>query len=317
MMPLTGFSTEPIMNSKLSRYGNKRMLLFLLFFAFGIFLLWYFFHPLSPHNVRVRYVAAFDKIGPVSGGKNVKVGGIPKGRITHIEKTDSLLYVNFEVESSVRIPKDSRLHFASAGFLGNRELEIVLGDSSESFSNGDTIFCTVFDKGLETAREDLGESVSRLKTILDSARAFFDAFDSGAEGRQIRRMTQKGKRISSVSASSLESLGNELERFLDDLSTSAKKLDAVSAEISAGMYSSRESFSETLERLDSLRESVRLLDARVSGVIEKLDRNDNSAALVLQKGSAVSSALKSVQTNVDILVRDVKTNGVKLNVDFF
>ncbi len=305
------------MNSKLSKYGNKRMLFFLLLLVFGIFLLWYFFHPLSPHNVRVRYVAAFDRIGPVSGGKNVKVGGIPKGRITHIEKTDSLLYVNFEVESSVRVPKDSRLHFASAGFLGNRELEIVLGDSSESFSKGDTIFCTVFDKGLETAREDLDESISRFKTILDSARAFFDSLDSGAEGRQIRRISQKGKKISSVSGASLENLEGELGKLLDDLSVSAKKLDAVTANISTGVNFSRETLSETLGRLDSLRESARLLDVRVSSVLEKLDGNDNSAALILRKGSAVSVALKNVQANVEILVRDVKKNGVKLNVDFF
>ncbi len=293
------------------------MLLFLLFSVFVIFLLWYFFHPLSPHNVRVRYVAAFDKIGPVSGGKNVKVGGIPKGRITHIEKTDSLLYVNFEVESSVRIPKDSRLHFASAGFLGNRELEIVLGDSSESFSKGDTVFCTVFDKGLGTAREDLGESISRLKTILDSARAFFDSLDSGPEGRQIRRISQKGKRLSSVSGASLENLGSELEGLLAEFSASAEKLDAASAKISAGMDSSEEALSKTLEKLDGLRESARRLDARVSSVLEKLDCDDNSAALVLRKGGDVSLALKNVQANVEILVRDVKKNGIKLNVDFF
>lgn len=305
------------MNSKLSRYGNKRMFLFLLFSVFAIFLLWYFFHPLSPHNERVRYVAAFDEIGPVDDGKNVKVGGIPEGRIIHIDKTDSVLYVKFELSSSVRIPKDSRLHFASAGFLGNREIEIVLGNSSENYSAGDTIFHTVFNKGLGTAREDLDESLVHLQTVLDSARTFFDALDSGAEGAQIKRISQKGKSLASNANASLESLKNELDELFEELSTSTKKLDTEWQKISSGIDSSKEAFTASVENLERLSATARNLDAQVSEVLAKLDKDDNSAALILQKGGSVSAALKDVQANVKNLVQDVKKNGIKLNVDFF
>ncbi len=305
------------MNSKLSRYGNKRMLLFLLFSVFAIFLLWYFFHPLSPHNERVRYVAVFDEIGPVDDGKNVKIGGIPEGRIIHIDKTDSVLYVKFELSSKVRIPKDSRLHFASAGFLGNREIEIVLGNSPENYSAGDTIFHTVFDKGLGTAREDLDESIGHLKTVLDSARTFFDAWDSGEEGKQIKRISQKGKSLASNAGTSLESLKNELDKLFKELSASAEKMDTEWQKISAGIDSSREAFTASMENLERLNATAQILNAQISAVLAKLDKDDNSAALILQKGGDVSASLKNLQTNIKNLVQDVKKNGIKLNVDFF
>ena len=305
------------MNSKLSRYGNKRMLLFLLLSGFTIFLLWYFFHPLSPYNKRIRYVAVFDEIGPVDDGKNVKVGGIPKGRIVHIDKTDSALYVKFELASEIRIPKDSRLHFASAGFLGNREIEIALGISSENYSAGDTIFGTVFDKGLGTAREDLDESLWLLKTVLDSVRTFFDALDSGEEGKQIKRVAQKGKHLASGAESSFENLKNELDKLFEELSASAEKMDAEWQKISGGIEASEEAFTTSMEGLKRLRSTAQMLDIQVSEALEKLDKNDNSASLILQKGGSVSVALKNVQTNIKNLVLDVKKNGIKLNVDFF
>ncbi len=305
------------MNSKLSKYGNKRMLLFLLFFVFAIFLLWYFFHPLSPHNERLRYVAAFDEIGPIESGKNVKVGGIPKGRIIHIDKTDSALYVKFELSSEIRIPKDSKLHFASAGFLGIREIEIVPGNSRENYSAGDTIFCTVFDKGLGTAREDLQTSLLHLKTILDSGKTFFNDFDSGAEGKQINRISRKGKRLAADAGTSLDDLKKGLDNFFKELSQSAEKLDSELQKISTGIDSSKGNFSATMENLEHLRETAQILDAQLSGILETLDKDDNSAALILQKGGAVSASLKDIQENVKKLVQDVKKNGIKLNVDFF
>lgn len=305
------------MNSKLSRYGNKRMFLFLLVSAFSVFLLWYFFHPLSPYNERVRYVAAFGEVGPVDNGKNVKVGGLPKGRITHIEKTDSLLYVAFEVESSVRISKDSRLHFASAGFLGNRELEIVLGSSPENYAKGDTIFSTVFDKGLGTAHDDLDESLRHLNAVLDSLRSFFATLDSGKEGAQMKRLAQKGKRISSDASADFVCWKETLDGLFGDLSALGKKLDSALQEVSAGIDSSRTDFSAIIQMLERLRGTVYGLNIQVSEVLDNLDKDDNSTALILQKGGAVSAALKNVQTNIKNLVQDVKKNGVKLNVDFF
>ena len=105
------------------------MLLGVLALATLVFLLWYYYHPLSPHNERTHYVAAFSEVGPIANGSNVKIGGLPKGRILDMHKTDSCIYVEFEVISSIRLPKDSRFTFATAGFLGNREIRIELGTS--------------------------------------------------------------------------------------------------------------------------------------------------------------------------------------------
>lgn len=305
------------MNSKLSKYGNKRMLLFLLLVVFSIFLLWYFFHPLSPHNERTRYIAAFREIGPVEGGKNVKIGGIPKGRIIRMDKTDSLIYVRFEIASDIRIPKDSKLHFASAGFLGSREIDIVLGSSPENYERGDTIYSTIFDKGLNTARADLEESFKHLGAAMVSAKAFFDDFSTGPEGRQIERLARKGKGIVRDANSDFESWKKGLDSAFDALSRSAATCDGKIREISAKIESSAEIGKSSLRDLEHLRETAKELGDQLSETLKKLDKNDNTAALVLQKGSELSQNLQSVQSHANALIRDIQKNGVKLNVDFF
>ena len=305
------------MNSKLSRYGNKKMLLFILLCCAGIFLLWYFFHPLSPHNERTRYVAAFAEIGPTEDGKNVKIGGIPKGRITRFHKTNTLIYVQFEVVSSVRIPKDSRLIFASAGFLGNREIEIVLGESPEFFKKGDTIFATRFDKGMNTAKADLRESIQSLQEMLDTAKAFINDFTKGKDGEQIQAVTSKGKRLVSQVSSDGKAWKASLDSLFGNLSCAVKNLESSVGEISGQLSSAKDSGKASLEKLEQLLGNVKNLKTQLSDVLASLDQTDNSAGLILQKGGELDATLSNLTKDIGALIRDIKRNGAKLNVDFF
>ena len=61
----------------------------------------------------------------------VKVAGINAGRIKKIELAENNAVITFEVLQSVIITKDSQLKIKSVGFLGDKYIEINIGDSSE------------------------------------------------------------------------------------------------------------------------------------------------------------------------------------------
>ncbi len=305
------------MNSKISGYGNKRMLLGVLLLLSGIFFLWYWFHPLSPHNERLAYVAVFDEVGPVAKGNNVKVGGIPKGRILHVHKTDSCIYVKFEMTSDFRLPKDSRLHFASAGFLGNRELWVDVGTSPEFFANGDTVLNAVFDKGLNTAREDLNAAMRDLAEVSGAVSGFLDSLKNGFVGKQGRRVVQKGKRLVAEIGRDAESWKGGISQLMEDLSQTADKLEQTLDEMVKQVDSTKNGGEKLVLQLEQLQKSVETLCGTWNEILVQLRSDDNSAGLLLQKGGEVSQKLKSVESDATALLKSVKKNGLPLNVDFF
>lgn len=304
------------MNSRISRYGNKKMLLFLLGLGLLIFALWYFFHPASPYNERSHYIAAFSDVGPLDDAPNVKVGGIPVGKILSVHKTDSCIYVGFEISKSIALPKDSKFLFASSGFLGNRILSIELGLSPELYTSKDTIRNTLFDKGMGSANQDLEQSAAELKNILDTAKKTFDDFESGESGKQIERVMHKGKRlVRTVDSKSLD-LKDSVSATIENLSAAAKKLESAIEKIFGEVGELQDSSKATFEKLQALRTSAEKLQSEIAEISAKLERDDNSAALLLQKGK-LSAELKKIQGDVKALLADIKKNGIKLNVDFF
>lgn len=304
------------MNSRISRYGNKKMLLFLFLFGIFIFALWYFFHPASPYNERVHYVAAFSDVGPLADAPNVKVGGLSVGRILKLHKTDSCIYVGFEISKSISLSKDSRFRFASAGFLGNRELSIELGNSPELYSSADTIRNTIFDKGTSTASRDLEQSIKTAQEILDTAKAIFDEFDSGESGKQINRVLHKGKRLATSVESTGANLQDSVSATIENLSAAAQKLGTAAKKVLGEVSDLQDSSGAAIAKLRAVLASVQKLQADIAEISEKLERNDNSAALLLQK-EKLSAELQKLQGDIKALLKDIRANGIKLNVDFF
>lgn len=293
------------------------MLLSVLVAIFGVLLLLYWFHPLSPHHKRFAYVAVFDEVGPLAKGSNVKVGGVPKGRILGLQKTDSCIYVRFEVASDFPLPRDSRLHFASAGFLGDRELAVEPGTSPEAFSAGDTIRNAVFDKGLNTARADLDCALEELSALSALAKGLLDSLENGSVRHDGERIVRKGKRLVDDADESFSEIGGKISGLLDGLSATADNLESSFAEVSRGAGIAKDGGAELVSRLESLKASAEKARGEWNRVVALLDRDDNSAGLLTRRGGEVSARIQSIGDRADSLIRSVKKNGLNLNIDIF
>ena len=58
----------------------------------------------------------------------IKVAGINAGRIKGIELSGNSALITFEILTEVKITKDSKLRIKSMGFLGDKYIDIVIGD---------------------------------------------------------------------------------------------------------------------------------------------------------------------------------------------
>ena len=97
----------------------------------------------------------------------IKVAGISAGRITAIELQGNTALITFEILKQIRVTKNSKLRIKSVGFLGDKYIEIYVGDSPEFLAKLDFIDSEEA-AGMETLIKDASEVLVDVKTIVKS-----------------------------------------------------------------------------------------------------------------------------------------------------
>jgi phospholipid/cholesterol/gamma-HCH transport system substrate-binding protein len=97
----------------------------------------------------------------------IKVAGIAAGRISAIELQGNTALITFEILKQIQITKNSKLRIKSVGFLGDKYIEIYVGDSPEFLSKLDFIDSEEA-AGIETLVKDASEVLVDVKTIVKS-----------------------------------------------------------------------------------------------------------------------------------------------------
>ncbi|OIQ19123.1 MAG: hypothetical protein BM556_07510 [Bacteriovorax sp. MedPE-SWde] len=97
----------------------------------------------------------------------IKVAGINAGRIKDIELQGNKALITFEVLKRVKITENSQLKIKSVGFLGDKYLEIYVGNSQKRLSSN-AFLESVEGGGVEALVKDAGEVMKDVKVIVQS-----------------------------------------------------------------------------------------------------------------------------------------------------
>lgn len=97
----------------------------------------------------------------------IKVAGIAAGRISSIELQGNTALITFEILKQIQVTKNSKLRIKSVGFLGDKYIEIFIGDSPELLKKFDFIDSEEA-AGIETLVKDTSEILLDVKEIVRS-----------------------------------------------------------------------------------------------------------------------------------------------------
>lgn len=95
----------------------------------------------------------------------IKVAGIAAGRITSIELQGNTALITLEILKQIKVTKNSKLRIKSVGFLGDKYIEIYVGDSPELLAKMDFLDSEEA-AGMETLIKDAAEILVDVKTIV-------------------------------------------------------------------------------------------------------------------------------------------------------
>ena len=129
------------------------------------------------------YTAAFDDVTGLFDGDDVKLAGVPVGKVTSISvDEDGQAVVAFEVKSDVALPTDSVVAIRWRNLIGQRYLYLHPGEARADYDDGDRIEQT-------RSVTDLGNLVNRLGPLagaLDPQQLneVFVALDQALDGNE-------------------------------------------------------------------------------------------------------------------------------------
>lgn len=95
----------------------------------------------------------------------IKIAGINAGRIKKIELQGNQALITFEVLEDVKIVKDSKLKIKTVGFLGDKYLEISVGQSAERLSQNGFIISHE-GAGVEKLVKDASDVLKDVKVMM-------------------------------------------------------------------------------------------------------------------------------------------------------
>ncbi len=169
----------------------------------------------------------------------IKVAGIAAGRISAIELQGNTALITFEILKQIQLTKNSKLRIKSVGFLGDKYIEIYVGDSPEVLAKYDFIDSEEA-AGIETLVKDASEVLTDVKVIVKSLK---DSIAPEGQVSPVKKIladvsalventkvaTESLKRIMTGNEEKLNALVENLESFSYELAYQVDKSNSDSA----------------------------------------------------------------------------------------
>ncbi|MDR2583793.1 MAG: MlaD family protein [Fibromonadaceae bacterium] len=280
-----------------------------------LFSSWFFFHPNSPWHSRNHYIVAFEEIGNLKIGNNVNVNGLTKGYVEKFELTDSCVWTKLAVLSKVKIPINSEFRLVNVGLMGERVVEITLGDSKKYYASNSLIKGN-FDAGSTTVGELAIDILKEANDMVDVVSDLADTLFSEQKMKDYKRLTEKGKKLGTKVSHFASSTERSARASIDSLVEAKDKLAELLDKIKPNMDGAIENADLLGENFANLEKSLEAVKNNISSIADILESGDNTISLALDKNQQgdLRREIRKILGDAEGLMERVKSRGLDLNV---
>jgi phospholipid/cholesterol/gamma-HCH transport system substrate-binding protein len=199
---------------------------------FGVCLLFTGWLAFTIGNIKLfqdnyELTATFDDVTGLLRNDNVKVAGVPVGKVTGVSIEKGRAKVTFTVKDEVRVPSDSSAAVRWRNLLGQRYLYLYPGEASTALRDGDAV-------GETQSVVDLGELFNRLGPIVralepEKVNQFLDTITAALDGNETK-LRQAIADLATLTKG-LASRDAAIGRLIENANTVAGAIDARDAQI--------------------------------------------------------------------------------------
>jgi phospholipid/cholesterol/gamma-HCH transport system substrate-binding protein len=304
-----------------------------IFVLAGLLVLTYFTFRVSKWGLIAergyKLTVDFDTAAGLEPKSDVKMAGVPIGKVEGIELAGNRARLVLRVQENVRIPVDSVASIQTQGLIGEKYVEIRPGkDPQRMLPAGGQVANTVSPTNLDDIVRkvgEIGEDVKRftstlsetfgteegkqaLADILRDVRATTATLRSVVQGNEERfdrilaNVDQLSANLSDISSANKEDVRAtiaNLRAFSETLKTEtpqlARKLEEMSDRVSGVVGENRENLKETMQNLKTASAKLDNTLEAAGKVMAKIDRGEGSLGKLVNDNTAVDSLTEGLE----------------------
>jgi len=281
----------------------------------SLFGLWFFLHPNSPWHSRNHYFVAFKEIGNLKIGNNVNVNGLPKGYVEGFELTENRVWAKVAVLSKVKVPMNSDFRLVNVGLMGERAVEITLGDSKKHYPN-EAYIKGNFDAGSTTVGELTIDILKEASALVDIVSGLADTLFSEQRMKDYNRLTEKGKKFGTKVSHVASNTERSLLTSIDSLMEAKEKIEDILDNIKPDLDGIEENADLLGKNYANLEKSLEAIKNSVTSIAETLENGENTVSLALdkKKNGDLRHEVAKIFSDAESLMEKIKRRGLDLNV---
>jgi phospholipid/cholesterol/gamma-HCH transport system substrate-binding protein len=280
--------------------------------VFGIF----FLNDKDPRETFLTYYLRFSQVSTLAQDDAVKVNGVKLGKVNNIALHKNGVLVKVSVRNDIKIPIDSDIRVQNIGLLGERQIGMLLGDSTRYFSPGDTIK-GFFDAGIAEVMGMAGEVLDSAKIIMNIAHVMLDSTIATQEFRdQFKRILAKVEELEDQASNLIQKADPALQGSLAGLSVATKKVNEILDENKEPLKNLVADANGLLGNTNILLYGADTAVQRVLALTNKLESKNNTLGILLNDRK-LHDDLSATVHSADSLFRLIIRDGLDVNISFF
>lgn len=288
------------------------VLLAIIILIFGLF----FLNDKDPREVFDTYYLRFPQVSTLTLDDPVKINGVKLGKVEDIYLSGNRVLVVVRIRNDVKIPVGSEIRVQNIGIMGERQIGVILHDSSVRYAPGDTIDGQ-FDAGIAEALGLAGEIIDSTKVLITSVHQVMDSTIANPEFRkQFRTMMNKAENLEDRLSRMLADTDPQIRKSLENLNAATLKVNALLdttaapvGELLADASGLMKDAGNVIGKLDSVTD-------RLTSITKKLQTKDNTAGILLNDRSLHDDLLQTLHS-ADSLFKIILQDGLDVNLDLF
>jgi phospholipid/cholesterol/gamma-HCH transport system substrate-binding protein len=293
----------------------------------GLFLLVWginFLKGIDIFKKQYSYYVVFENASGLLPSHLVTVNGLSIGIVDNIQlmpQNSNKILVTINIDKNVEIPVNSIARVASSNPLSSPQIEILFGNETRCYQEGDTIRAEIA-AGLLDGLSSLGGIVANIDTIITVAKqkivlsGAIDSFKMAME--DFHSITQNIDNILKQNSPKINNVMSDLQSFTAMLHENNKKIDQIIGKLNK--VSSDLAEAELKKTIDNAKDAIE----NVNNLIHKVNQGEGTLGQLVVNDSLYSNLnnsltnLSSSLVSLDKLLIDIQKNPKKyINITVF
>lgn len=262
-----------------------------------------------------EFYAVYDDIDGLSHANKVTMRGFTVGQVNTVVMDPETfeIYVNFTITKDVNIPKNSTAKIVNIDLFGTKGIELILGNSEELASSGDTLK-PMMDKSFNALISEV------LNPLVDKVTKLTATIDTTINGLVQGELTEAIANVNKITKTIDRKLGAGLDTVnvilgkANGLITTLKSNEAAITRTINNLAS----VSDTLQALE-LQHTLNEVNAsltQVNEIVTKINNGEGSLGLLVNNEELYKDLDKATK-DLDALILRLKDTPVDVDVHLF